>query len=116
MPGLLTVRHNLVMALLLQVFVTFSFIVAILSTLGAFAGGSTPHTPVVAQAYLVVGLVLTIAGAIRTKKMLDALDRADIGALKRLNSGLWVGVAWVFSALLPGIYLSAAAAGIRNLA
>ena len=116
MPGLLTVRHNLVIALLLQVFVIFSFVVAILATFGAFAGGSTPHTPLVAQAYLAIGLVLTIAGAIRTKTMLDALDRGDIGTLKRLNSGLWVGVAWVFSAILPAIYLSTAAAGIRNLA
>jgi hypothetical protein len=112
---LATVRHDLMIALGLEVFALFGFVVAILGSLGAFAGGSTPQTPVLAQAYFVVGFVVTVPVIARTKQMLDAVGRKDIAAVKRLDSRALVWVALIFSAMLPAIYLSTAAAEIRNL-
>jgi hypothetical protein len=114
-PVLATVKHDLVLALMLEIFATFGFSVAIVASLGAFSGGSTPNTPLLAQAYFVVGIVVTIAVIVWTKRMLNAAGRRDVPALRRLDSNTWVLVAWIFSAILPGIYLSAAMVAIRNL-
>ena len=106
------IERNLRTALLLEVFVQFGFVVALLATAGVFAGGSLPTTPPAAQGYFVVGFLVTIVVIIRTRQMQTAAQRKDMAALQRLNVRLWALVALIFSAILPSIYLYTAAAAM----
>ncbi len=109
-PRLELVRRQLRIALWLELFIEFSFVMAMAATLGAFNGGLPTSTPPIAQAYLVVGFLVTIAVAVRTQQMLNAAARGDLTTLRRLNPRAWAWIAFVFSAILPSIYLNAAAA------
>jgi len=64
---------------------------------------------------LVAGLALTLAVAIRTWKMLNAVNDADIATLKKLSSLGWAVVAIFSSYVVPGILLLRANDPIRSL-
>ena len=108
-PRLQFVTRQLRVALWLELFIEFSFVTAMAATLGAFNGGLPTSTPPIAQAYFVVGFLVTIAVAVRTRQMLNAAARGDLATLRQLNPRAWVWVAFVFSATLPSFYLYAAA-------
>ena len=112
---LVAIRQSLVWALALAVFVEFADIVAIAATLGAFSGGSPTHTPPLAVAYLFVSFVVTVVVIVRTRRLIGAADRGDVDMLRRLASGTFVLVAYLFSAILPGIMLASARAGIMRV-
>lgn len=111
-PSLAFVRRQLRVALWLELFVEFSFVMAMAATLGAFNGGRPTSTPPIAQAYFVVGFLVTVAVAIRTQQTVNAAARGDLATLRRLNPRGWAWIAFVFSAILPSIYLNAAAAAM----
>ncbi len=108
------VVRDLQIALGLAVFMELGFIVALLALAGAFSGGSPTTTPFMAQAYLVVGFVLTIAVIVRTARMLRVAQRSDVGALQGMHIRLWAAIAFVFSAILPSIYLNVAANALNG--
>jgi hydrogenase/urease accessory protein HupE len=106
------VRRNLRTAFALEFFVEFGFIVAILATAGLFNGGQPTTTPPVAEAYFVIGFVVTLAVIARTRRLLDAVETVNPAALYRLKITRWAWIALVFSAILPGISLLAAASAL----
>ncbi len=106
------IGHNLRNALFLELFVEFSFIVAFFAMLGAFSGGSPVSTPLFAKIYIVVAFLVTIVVIIRTRQMQAAVERHEMAALQRLKVGRWAKIAFLFSAMLPAIYLLEAAAAI----
>jgi hypothetical protein len=114
-PALVAIRRTLPGALALAAFAEFGFVVSIAATLGAFSGGEVTHTPPQAQAYFLVGLVVTVFVLLRTRSLIAAADRADVAALRRLASGTFVLVAYLFSAILPGMMLASARAAILGL-
>lgn len=105
-----SVRRNLRTALALEFFVEFGFIVALLGTLGLFNGGQPTTTPPIAMAYFVVGFLVTLAVIARTRRLLDAAETGNSRLVWRLKIRNWAWIALVFSAILPGISLFAAAA------
>ena len=100
------------MALALCLFVEFSFVAALLAVSGAFNDGRPTTTPPLAAAYLVVGFMVTIAVALRTWQMLKVAERGDLAELARMHLGTWTLIALLFSAMLPAVYLNAAAAAM----
>jgi hypothetical protein len=106
------ITRNLQLALLVEFLVQVSFIAALFATLGAFNGGEPTTTPFSAQAYIVVGFLVTIVVIIRTFQMQAAAKRGDTDALRRLNVRAWALIAFIFSAIIGGWYLFAAAAYI----
>ena len=109
------IDRTLRLALGLEVFVEIGFIVAILAYNGAFNGGQPTTTPPAAIAYTVISLFVTIAVIGRSVSMVMMARRGDIAGLRRVHVQLWVGIALVFSAILPSIYLQVAATQIRDL-
>jgi hypothetical protein len=102
------VRRWLRAALVLEFFVEFSFLVAMLATLGLFNGGQPTTTPTIAVAYFVVGLLVTLAVIARTRRLLDAANTANPTRVWRLDIRRWAWIALIFSAILPGIALFSA--------
>ena len=107
-----TVRRHLRLALALELVVELGFLVAMAASLGAFNGGQPATTPLLAQAYFAVGFVVTLAVIARTRRLLDAAADVNPHGLWRLNIRAWGWIALVFSAILPGISLLAAAAAV----
>ena len=106
------IGHNLRKAFYVELFVQFCFLAAALAMTGVFAGGSPTSTPLFAKIYIVVAFFVTIVVIIRTRQMEAAARRGDLAALQRLNINAWTVVALLFSAMLPSVYLYAAAASM----
>jgi hypothetical protein len=105
-----TVRRYLRTALALEFFVEFGFFVALLATAGLFNGGQPTTTPPVAQAYFIVGFIVTLFVIPRTRRLLDAASNGNARSLWRLRFRRWAWIAFIFSAVLPGMALLAAVA------
>ena len=110
-PRLKLVRSNLRKALALEIFVEFSFVVALLAVLGAFNGGRPTTTPPFAVAYLVVSFLVTIGAIVLTRRVLGAVTAGNLTGLRRRITVL-VWITFFFSAFLPPVYLNAAAASL----
>jgi hypothetical protein len=108
------VRRWLRVALLLEFFVEFSFIVAMLATVGVFSGGLPTTTPTIAVAYFAVGFLVTLAVIARTRRLLDAANTANPTHVWRLDIRRWAWIALVFSAILPGIALFTAVSSLPS--
>jgi hypothetical protein len=105
-----SVRRSLRISLYLAFFVEFSFLVAMVAVMGLFNGGQPTTTPPIAGAYFAVGFLVTLAVIMRTRRLIDAVDTANPRLVWRLDIRRWAWIAFVFSAILPGIYLFAAMA------
>jgi hypothetical protein len=112
--ALKTIERELGYALAVEVFVEFSFVVAMLATGGAFNGGQPTTTPPGAVAYFVIGFIVTIGVIVRTGQMRSAARRGDIDALRKMHLRALTFIALVFSAILPSYFLSDAAAVLRQ--
>jgi hypothetical protein len=106
-----SVRRSLRTAFLLELFVEFGFLVALLAIGGMFNGGQPTTTPPIAQAYIVIGFVVTLAVIVRTRRLLDAAATGNATLLWRLHFRAWAWIALIFSAILPGLSLLAAVTG-----
>jgi len=107
-------RRSLRTAYALELFVEFGFIIALAATMGTFNGGQPTTTPPYVQAYFVVGFLVTLAVIARTRRLLDAVEIGNPRALWRLNIRTWAWIALLFSAVLPGMSLFAAAAAVPS--
>ena len=106
------VRRSLRIALYLEFFVAFSFMVAMVAVMGLFNGGQPTTTPPIASSYVAVGFLVTLAVIMRTRRLIDATETGNARLLWRLNIRAWAWIALVFGAILPGIYLFAAMAAL----
>jgi hypothetical protein len=104
------VRRYVRTALYLEFLVEFGFFVALLATAGLFNGGQPTTTPLIAEAYFIVGFIVTLFVIPRTRRLHDAAENGNAHRLWHLHLRAWAWVAFVFSAVLPGIALLAAVA------
>jgi len=112
---LASIEHDLRLALGLELFVMFGFVVGILAYNGAFNGGEPTNTPTFAIAYTVLSIFVTVVVIARTLSMWRTARRGDVEGLRRVHVMAWTVVALVFSAILPAGYLYAVALDKRSL-
>lgn len=103
------IGRDLRLALYLEMFAEFSFIVSLLAVNGTFNGGLPTTTPPIAVGYIAAGLLVNIFVVGRTLQLESAADRADAVALRRMRIGVWAVIAFFFSLVLPAVYLRSAA-------
>src|SRR5215472_6510028 len=111
------IRSRLLTALIFEVLALLVSAVGVLMMVGATIGMATEDnfTGVtlffgyladgIPAAFLAAGAALTVPVGIRTWKLLDAADRGDAAALKRLSSSGWAVVGIFASYVVPGILL-----------
>jgi hypothetical protein len=121
------IRSRLLTALIFEVVALLVSAVGVLMMVGATIGMATEDnfTGVtlffgyladgIPAAFLAAGAAFTVPVGIRTWKLLDAADRGDVAALKRLSSSGWAVVGIFASYVVPGILLLRANRAIRDL-
>jgi hypothetical protein len=65
-------------------------------------------------AFFLSAAVLSLVLSVRVWRMLSAASSGDVATLRRLNSLGWVAIAFVFSWIVPGVYLLRANRLIRE--
>ena len=124
LPG---IRSQLLKALIFEAVAMLVNVAGALALVGATIGmatednftGATLYFGYLADglpaAFFAAAAVLSVAVAVRTWRLLDAANRGDVPALKRLSSPGWAVVGIFASYVAPGIQLLRANGTIQDL-